>query len=143
MVNDMPNGLAYLMALRDEPYEQAHESLLAFSGVGPKVADCVCLMSLDKHNCVPVDTHVWQIASRDYKLKAKNNPKGHKQIQAYFQELWGDYAGWAHSVLFAGDLSDLNNGINVDSAPLVAPKDSESELKEDPEKLTHPIKIES
>jgi len=25
-------------------------------------------MSLDKHDVVPVDTHVWQIASRDYNL---------------------------------------------------------------------------
>lgn len=27
-------------------------------GVGAKVADYVCLMSLDKHNAVPVDTRV-------------------------------------------------------------------------------------
>lgn len=31
-----------------------------------QVADCVCLMSLDKPEAVPVDTHVWQIARRDY-----------------------------------------------------------------------------
>lgn len=31
-----------------------------------KVADCVCLMALDKHQAVPVDVHVWQIAQRDY-----------------------------------------------------------------------------
>lgn len=30
--------------------------------VGPKVADCICLMSLDKTGAIPVDTHVWSIA---------------------------------------------------------------------------------
>ena len=34
-----------------------------------QVADCVCLMSLDKLEAVPVDTHVRQIAERDYKVK--------------------------------------------------------------------------
>lgn len=31
-----------------------------------QVADCVCLMSLDKSEAIPVDTHVWQIARHDY-----------------------------------------------------------------------------
>ena len=36
-----------------------------------QVADCVCLMSLDKAGAIPVDTHVWQIANRDYMPKLK------------------------------------------------------------------------
>lgn len=40
--------------------------LCSLPGVGPKVADCVCLMSLDKHDAIPIDTHIWQIAVRDY-----------------------------------------------------------------------------
>lgn len=31
-----------------------------------KVADCICLMALDKPQAVPVDVHVWQIAKHDY-----------------------------------------------------------------------------
>ena len=38
-------------------YREAHESLLALQGVGPKVADCVCLMGLGWGEAVPVDTH--------------------------------------------------------------------------------------
>jgi len=47
-------------------YPAAQEALLGLSGVGPKVADCVCLMGLGWWESVPVDTHVWQIAQRDY-----------------------------------------------------------------------------
>ena len=41
-------------------------ALCKLPGVGAKVADCVCLMSLDKHDAVPVDTHVWQITAKHY-----------------------------------------------------------------------------
>ena len=38
----------WLLGLRDVPTEQAREELLKLAGVGPKVADCILLMSLDK-----------------------------------------------------------------------------------------------
>lgn len=38
-------------------YRDAHEKLLELQGVGPKVADCVCLMGLGWGEAVPVDTH--------------------------------------------------------------------------------------
>ncbi len=38
-------------------YRTAHEELLSLQGVGPKVADCVCLMGLGWGEAVPVDTH--------------------------------------------------------------------------------------
>ena len=43
-------------------------ALCELPGVGHKVADCVCLMSLDKTDAIPVDTHVWQISCRDYNI---------------------------------------------------------------------------
>lgn len=55
IVNDHPVG--WLGGLRNMEYKDAHEALLQLQGVGPKVADCVCLMSLDKAEAVPVDTH--------------------------------------------------------------------------------------
>ncbi len=100
--------------------ERCQEFLLQFPGVGPKVADCVGLMSLKKHNVVPIDTHVYQIAKRDYKFRTKSKNKTmtknvYDEIQNFFICLWGDYAGWAHSLLFAADLRDLDNGINIDT----------------------------
>jgi N-glycosylase/DNA lyase len=40
-----------------EGYRRSHEALLELQGVGPKVADCVCLMGLGWCEAVPVDTH--------------------------------------------------------------------------------------
>ncbi|KAK5698292.1 8-oxoguanine glycosylase ogg1 [Elasticomyces elasticus] len=91
-----------------EGYRSAHEQLLELQGVGPKVADCVCLMGLGWGEAVPVDTHVWQIAQRDYKFGKGKHSSLTKQtydaIGAKFRSLWGKEAGWAHSVLFTADL---------------------------------------
>ena len=89
-------------------YRAAHEALLSLQGVGPKVADCVCLMGLGWGEAVPVDTHVWQIATRDYgfgKGKYRSLTKAtYDAVGDCFRKLWGQEAGWAHSVLFAADL---------------------------------------
>ncbi|KAL2440742.1 N-glycosylase/DNA lyase [Exophiala dermatitidis] len=89
-------------------YREAHEKLLELQGVGPKVADCVCLMGLGWGEAVPVDTHVWQIAQRDYKFgrgKHSSLTKAtYDAVANHFRKLWGKEAGWAHSVLFTADL---------------------------------------
>lgn len=53
---------------------------------------------------------MWQIAQRDYKFKLKGktlNKAVYDAIGDHFRALWGEDAGWAHSVLFAADLGDL------------------------------------
>lgn len=97
-------------------YKHAHEQLLQLTGVGPKVADCVCLMGLGWGEAVPVDTHVWQIAMRDYKFGGKSKNKTltkamYDAVGDHFRELWGDQAGWAHSVLFTADLRTFSDRI--------------------------------
>ncbi|XP_064457023.1 N-glycosylase/DNA lyase-like [Ornithodoros turicata] len=98
----------WLESLRDTDYAVAHAELCRLPGVGAKVADCVCLMALDKPDVVPVDTHVWQIAVRDYLPHLSKNKtltdKAYKEVGNFFREKFGPYAGWAHSVLFAADL---------------------------------------
>ncbi|XP_076859299.1 N-glycosylase/DNA lyase [Brachyhypopomus gauderio] len=102
-------GPDWLYELRSAPYLQARDALRTLPGVGLKVADCVCLMSLDKSEAVPVDTHVWQIAKRDYSCAAGSGKKTltdkvYQEIGDFFRGIWGSYAGWAHSVLFCSDL---------------------------------------
>ncbi|KAM7063520.1 N-glycosylase/DNA lyase isoform 1-T1 [Molossus nigricans] len=103
-------GLLWLQQLQKAPYEEAHKALCTLPGVGTKVADCICLMALDKPQAVPVDVHVWQIAQRDYSwhpttTQAKGpSPQANKELGNFFRSLWGPYAGWAQAVLFSADL---------------------------------------
>jgi N-glycosylase/DNA lyase len=96
-------------------YRKAHDQLLELHGVGPKVADCVCLMGLGWLESVPVDTHVWQIAQRDYKFgRGKHrslNPATYTAVANHFRKLWGKEAGWAHSVLFTADLKAFSERV--------------------------------
>ncbi|XP_034067048.1 N-glycosylase/DNA lyase [Gymnodraco acuticeps] len=108
------HGIQWLEGLRSAPYLQARDALRTLPGVGTKVADCVCLMSLDKAEAVPIDTHVWQIAKRDYNYGSGNGQKTitdklHRDIGDFFRKLWGPYAGWAQSVLFCADLKKFQN----------------------------------
>ncbi|XP_067929031.1 N-glycosylase/DNA lyase-like [Watersipora subatra] len=110
---ERPSG--WLKSLRTRSYEDCISELTKLQGVGRKVADCVALMSLDKHHVVPVDTHVLQIAFRDYRIPGVGKdmksltPAIHNKIGSFFVDLYGDYAGWAHTVLFAADLKRFSD----------------------------------
>jgi N-glycosylase/DNA lyase len=114
-------------------YRVAHEQLLELTGVGPKVADCVCLMGLGWGEAVPVDTHVWQIAQRDYKFgKAKTktfNKVMYDAVGDHFRELWGKHAGWAYSVLFTADLKTFSNrAVKKEEAKIIEVKEEEKAM---------------
>lgn len=104
-------GMENLKTLREKSYPDCKKELLKFPGVGPKVADCICLFSLDKTNVVPVDTHVWNISKRlygDKLLSVKTlNSTSYEKIQNVFTDRYGVYAGWAHVVLFSSDLKQF------------------------------------
>lgn len=102
----------YLRRLRDEtPYLDAHAALLALPGVGPKVSACVCLFSLDKHQAIPVDTHVWQFAVEHYAPELRDaksvTPKIMRAVERRMEDIFGPYAGWAHNALFIAELRDV------------------------------------
>ena len=72
-----------MLSLRQQPYVTVIEELTTLSGVGPKVAACIALFSCDQHAAIPVDTHVWKLASKYYlpSVKAKTlTPKLHPVI---------------------------------------------------------------
>lgn len=59
-------------------------------------------MSLGHLQSIPIDTHVYQIAARNY-LKHLGKQKTvtekiYNEIGDYFRNLYGPLAGWAHTV---------------------------------------------
>lgn len=48
-------------------YDAAKSYFMEFDGIGPKVADCICLYALHHMQAFPVDTHIQQILQREYK----------------------------------------------------------------------------
>ncbi|XP_049820146.1 N-glycosylase/DNA lyase isoform X2 [Aethina tumida] len=117
-------GKSWLEALKKMEYPEAKSKLMTLPGVGAKVADCICLMSLGHLQAIPVDTHVYQIARRIYMPKLPQQKtitsKVYEEIGEYFRGLYGPLAGWAHTVLFCADLKkfqEYNSKYNENSAP--------------------------
>lgn len=86
------------------------KSLHYFLIVGiAQVADCICLMSLNHLEAIPVDTHVLKIATEYYlpsdRQTKSMTPKLYAEIGDAFRAVYGPLAGWAQTVLFCADLT--------------------------------------
>ena len=101
-------GAAWLFGLRALPYHEAKAALMTLPGVGDKIADCVCLFSLDKDGAVPVDTHIRRIAELNYVKGAPSakslTKNGYANIGEQLRKQFGPMAGWAQQYLFFHDL---------------------------------------
>lgn len=100
-------GEEWLASLRNLDLQEVIDALSTLPGVGPKVAACIALFSLDQHHAIPVDTHVWRIATR-YLLPelagARLTPKLCSRVAEAFVSKYGKYAGWAQTLLFIAEL---------------------------------------
>lgn len=100
-------GANWLISLRGKSYEEARKELLSIPGVGRKIADCVCLFSLDKDQAVPVDTHIRRLALRlwgaEFEGKSLTD-RLYDRIVNGFTKRYGNLAGWAQQFLFYEDL---------------------------------------
>lgn len=101
-------GPEWFGELEKKEYKEARMELMSLTGIGPKVADCICLMSLNHLEAIPVDTHVYQIAGAYYLKKLPKNKsvttKVYLEIGDEFRKIYGHLAGWAQTVLFCSDL---------------------------------------
>ena len=117
-------GEEYLLNLKSPSvtYSTASDCLVKLHGIGRKVADCICLMSLSKFESVPIDTHVFQIAMKLYdipslssmKRKTKVNMSAslYHEIGDHFRSLWGSHAGWAQQILFTRRVLERHNNFS-------------------------------
>jgi len=60
------SGEVDLEAVRQMPYLEARTELMRLTGVGIKVAECVCLFGLHHIDAFPIDTHIRQMLDANY-----------------------------------------------------------------------------
>ena len=93
-----------LAGLSRLPYALAKNQLMSYDGIGPKIADCVCLFSLDKPEAFPVDRHIaaalWEHYGRKYTSGAKN-----ARLLEWARDYFGAQAGYAGQLLFYEQLN--------------------------------------
>ena len=83
---------------RELPYEEARDHLTEFVGVGPKVADCVLLFSLDHLEAVPLDTWIQRAIEEHYPDCARGSYA--TTSRAIRERFGGEYAGYAQTYVF-------------------------------------------
>jgi N-glycosylase/DNA lyase len=98
--------------LRNLPYLEARKTLLEFSGVGLKVADCVLLFSLEKLEAFPVDVWVKRVMLNHYaeqlhepfvkkmQSHASLSNGEYQKIGDFARTYFGAYAGYAQEYLY-------------------------------------------
>ncbi|URZ04026.1 DNA-3-methyladenine glycosylase family protein [Clostridium felsineum] len=86
-------NLHYIKSLDDD---KCHEELKKIMGVGPKVADCIMLFSMQKYSAFPVDTWVKKAMMSLYVAPDVSL----KKIRDFGREKFGDLSGFAQQYLF-------------------------------------------
>lgn len=76
--------------------DMCHEVLQKFTGVGPKVADCIMLFSMQKYSAFPVD--VWVKRAMKYFYLAPDVSL--KKIREFGRDKFGTLSGFAQQYLF-------------------------------------------
>ncbi len=76
--------------------EAAKAVLMTVKGIGPKVADCILLFSMQKYDSYPVDVWVKRVTEFFY----MDGSASHKDIRQFALEKFGGLAGFAQQYLF-------------------------------------------
>jgi N-glycosylase/DNA lyase len=97
IANAVADGSFFLEPLKFMDYEEARKELMGLPGVGPKVADCTLLFSLDQLRAFPVDRWVIR-AIQDWYLGGGTMTQ--ERIGRWAREHFGQYAGYAGQYLF-------------------------------------------
>ena len=125
VARDVTKDKPDLNALADMPYEQARDRLMRYRGIGPKIANCVCLFALDKPGAVPVDRRIaagllehygknwireknnpvlslWarQYFDGDARRSSRIDPSRHRAAGVWTRKYFGAHAGYASQLLF-------------------------------------------
>ena len=92
-------GALDLEEVRRLPYWEARARLTELHGIGPKIADCVLVFSLDKLEAFPIDRWVSRAVQEWYLNGGKMS---YDDIVHWAHGYFGKYAGYAQQYLFHG-----------------------------------------
>lgn len=93
-------------------YDEAMKYLQKIEGIGPKVANCICLFSLHHLEAFPIDIHVMKILKREY------NVKNESQIDDFLNwefSNYSSYRGLMQQYMFCNEVNREErywNGLN-------------------------------
>lgn len=82
-------------ALRDMEYGDCVRELVKLPGIGPKVADCASVFSLDHLEAFPVDVRIKRAVAELYGIEGS-----YRQVSQLSRERFGRYAGYAQEYIY-------------------------------------------
>ena len=88
--------LSFFTKLKRLPYEDAKTALMELPGIGPKVADCILLFSLDHLSAFPIDTWMEKVLIQNYNKRKKT----YAHLSAFARDYFGQNAGYAQQFLY-------------------------------------------
>ena len=98
LIQDVLAGTVSLESLAALPPDEAMTALTSLYGIGPKVANCVCLFGLHHIDAFPVDTWIEQILTKEYlpkhPIRYRRLPKS-RLYTTIIQDFFGSYKGYA------------------------------------------------
>jgi len=96
----------FVQQLKRGNYEQNHALLRTLPGIGPKVADCVCLYGLDHGEAFPVDVHIFRAMKA---LFPRAGFKNEREAKDFAQQRWKKDAGLAQQYIFEWARKELSS----------------------------------
>ncbi len=95
---DIVDGWLDLDLLRTMEFDEAVEYLTEFKGIGPKVAQSICLFGLHQLQAFPIDTHITQMLEREFEM-------GYDEWKEwYLSDVDKSDLGYLRQVLFYNEL---------------------------------------
>lgn len=95
-VEMVESGEINLDGIANMEFSKAREELMKIPGIGIKVADCILLFSMQKHEAYPVDVWVKRVTEYFYFNRSAKIP----EIYEFADKKFGSLAGFAQEYLF-------------------------------------------
>lgn len=76
-------------------YDECVRALIELPGIGPKVADCVCVFSLEHLEAFPVDVRIRKAMAELYRMEGS-----YRTVNRLSRERFGRWAGYAQEYIY-------------------------------------------